>query len=154
MPVLLVFVVLFVLVAVVVGQEGVVVALFMVEERLYIFFCKNEAIFGWIVGKSFVFSEGGEPGGFPEVGQLLGAALFLELAELFERAFEAAGEAMPVRAQAGEGAHLGVEREVFVRVGEQRLFEAVHAVQVPGVACQGPDQLLFGGALGLVFVEE
>jgi len=61
-PVLLVFVVLLVFLAVflavVVGQEGVVVALFVVEERLDIFFCKNEAIFGWIVGKSFVFSEG------------------------------------------------------------------------------------------------
>src|SRR5690242_9047570 len=101
MPVLLVFVVLLVLVAVVVGQEGVVVALFVVEKLLYFFFCKNEAIFGWVVGKSFVFSEGGEAGGFPEVGQLLGAALFLELAELFERAFEGARQAVTVRAQAG-----------------------------------------------------
>src|SRR5689334_13888366 len=110
MPVLLVFVALLVFLAVVVGQEGVVVALFVVEKLLYIFFCKNEAIFGWVVGKSFVFSEGGEAGSIPEVLLLLGAALFLELAELFERAFEATGEAVAVRAQAGERAHLGVER--------------------------------------------
>src|SRR5690349_18783869 len=101
MPVLHVLLFFVVFVAVVVGQEGVVVALFVVEERLDIFFCKNEAIFGWIVGKSFVFSEGGEAGGFPEVAQFLGAALFLELAELFERAFEGARQAVTVRAQAG-----------------------------------------------------
>src|SRR5579859_3786225 len=110
MPVLHVLLFFVVLGAVVVRQEGVVVALFVVEELLYIFFCKNEAIFGWIVGKSFVFSEGVEAGGIPQVLLLLGAALFLELAELFERAFEGAGEAVSVRAQAGERAHLGVER--------------------------------------------
>ena len=101
-----------------------------------------------------MFSVGVNARGFPEVDPFLTAAIFLELLELFERALEAAGKPVAVRAQAGEGAHLGIECEVLAGACEEGFFQTIDAIEMPGVVREGLDELLFGGALGLVFVQE
>src|ERR1035438_8913111 len=93
-----------------VGGEGVAATVAAADEGVDFIIRKNEAIFGWVVGKSCVLIHFEELGGFLEFFLFLFAALGLDFAELVECPFELAGEAMLVRAEVGQCAGLFAER--------------------------------------------
>jgi hypothetical protein len=88
----------------------------------------------------------------------LGTAGFLEVAELSDGPFELAREALGVEAEVSQG--FGLVQETFDEVppgvveGEEVGFERDDAIEAPGDVGQRLDQMIFGGALGLVFVAE
>ena len=100
-------------------------------------------------------------GGAFEVAFFFGAAIGLEVAQLIESFVELAGEAVGVEGEFGDGL-VGiddVELDGGFRSGrmggarEQFGFECGGAVEAPGGIDEFLDELLFGGALGLIFVE-
>ncbi len=114
-----------------------------------------------------------DEGGFFQLGFFVGAAIGLDLAELVERSFELAREAMLVRAEVRECAGVLAQggghgkRGVDFRMGrvdvvrllvdaerEQVGFEGGDAIEAPGSVGERLHELIFEGALGLEVVEE
>ena len=99
------------------------------------------------------------------------AAGGLDFAELIQSLVELAGEPMAVHAEIGEGALLAAKSfgdgEAGVEVGDvdidaagrggerqQIALQGGDSIEAPGGVGKILDQLLFGGTLGLVFVEK
>ncbi len=120
------------------------------------FIRKNEAIFGGVVGFTFLFMHLDEVGGLIELVLVVGGAFGLELLEEGKSFFELAGESLAVEAEVREGAGLGVQgggdREGVLDLfrciaegrggrddaeGEEIVFERGDAVETPGGVGQG-----------------
>jgi len=134
---------------------------------------KNEPIFGGYIRNVFVFVHLQNLGSLVELALFGDAALGLDLAELREGPFELAGEALALGADAGEGPRVFAkcqghgEGSFGLRVvGADAIFHFGDAereeigldgggtVETPGSIDEALGELSFGGALGLIFVQE
>ena len=121
----------------------------------------------------FELVEFGEIGGAFELALFFAAVRGLEFEQQLERLFESAGEALRMSAEGVEGAGVfdecGGHGECILSVGmgcvdgggvvgdaerKEIGLERRDAVELPGGVGEGLDELGFGGAFGLVFVEE
>ena len=134
---------------------------------------KNEAILGGIVRQAVFLVHFEQLGGVEELVTFAVVALVLDLAELSERPFELAGEALAVDADVGESDGVLAEGEghgeggfglrmvsadAILHFGDAEREEVGlnggGAIEAPGGIDEGLDELGFGGAAGLVFVQK